>query len=373
MLAIIDTQFPLATSGFRLWENFEFYKIDRNTLFFSVHKTKDSFPAPVYPLESVKEYPITDIYCVFLNHTLGLLDYQSQIPGKFNYGLSKFIRDRKISIHTTIYPGGGYEESHMSQAIDGLRFLRDHPNVKSVFTNLDDVKKVIPRAYRVGGLSNPDLYQYVPRVASEKLQILFAAFPKQEKGFNYMVKAFNSLDPSKYHLHVIGDWRNMLHKFKHDNYTYYGTLVPNQLKAVYYKCHVFVHPGYRGHILVSSRFLQAFAKIAPFQTRYLPPVRELHVTLDGFPTITASDAMSSGCCLISTNPRSDHFVLAPRDDYLEIKEKSSEDLANAIEYLYQNQEDMLRIARNGQAKIRRFCDVKKVVAFKYNVITDQRN
>jgi glycosyltransferase involved in cell wall biosynthesis len=368
VLAVVDTQFPFLTSGFRYWENFEFFKIDKSTMFFSVRKTNDPFPAPVYPIENVKDYPITDIYCVFLNHTLGLLDYPSLVLGGCNYGLSKFIEDNDISVHTTIYPGGGYEESHMKQALDGLRFLRDHPNVKSVFTNLDHVKEVIPSAYRVGGLSNPGLYKYVPRVPSDKLHLLFAAYPRPEKGFDYLVRAFNSLNPSKYHLHIVGDWKSHLHKIRNNNYTYYGTLVPDQLSAVYYRCHVFINPAYRGQFSMTDRILQFLDREVPVRTRLLPKPKRFYITLDGFPTITASDAQSSGCCLISTNSRHDHFVLSPDEDYLEIREQSSKDLVQAIEFLHGNQDRMLEIAKNGQAKIRKYCDVKKVAAFKYAVI-----
>lgn len=223
MLAIVDTHFPQLLCGFKYWENYEFYKIDKSILFFSLHKMNDYFPAKVYPLSSIKEYPITDIYCVFLNHTLRLLDYPGKIPdepGKQNYGLSKFIQDKNISIHTTIYAGGGYEENFPDQVVKGLLFLRGHPNVKSVFTQLSSVQKIIPWAHRTEDITNTDFYRYRPRVKSNKLHIVFAARPVKEKGFNYLIKAFNKLDPSRYHLHIVGDWRCELRKIKHHNYTF---------------------------------------------------------------------------------------------------------------------------------------------------------
>jgi glycosyltransferase involved in cell wall biosynthesis len=361
MLAIVDTHFPWMISGFRYWENYEFYNIDKDILFFSVHKMNDPFPTNVYTLPSIGKYPITDIYCVFLNFTLGLLDYPGDIPGKNfwlsrkqyllskhigrKYGLSEFIKRNNISVHTTIYPGGGYPENFLNQAVKGLRFIGNHPNVKNVFTNLSLVQEIIPKAHYVAGMSNVDFYKYIPRVKSDSIQILFACHHRREKGFNYLVKAFNLLDRAKYHLHIAGDWQDELHFIEHDNYTYYGTLPPTQLREVYYKCHIVVTPGY---------------------TDDAPP--DGFVTIDGFPTGAAVDAMSTGCCLISTNIRKDHRALTPGEDYLEINEKSPEDIVTAIEYLYGNQDKMLSMANSGYRKVLKFFDVKKNVAFKHSLI-----
>lgn len=366
MLAVVDTDFPLLVSGFRYWESLEFHKIDKEIKFFSDHKTGDPFPAQVYSLKELRDYPITDIYCVFLNHTLGLLDYPGKIPGKRLYGLSKYIMDHNISIHATIYPGGGYEESHLPQAVKALQFLNNHPNVKTVFTNLDSVKSIIPRAYRVGSLSNTDLYRYVPRKKSEKLQIVFAANHREEKGFSYLVDAFNTLDPTKYHLHVVGDWKKDLGKIKNNNYNYYGTLKPDQLKDVYYQSQIFVNPTYDADFSLKRRVIDIIISELHHPKMRLPAPR--FITVDGFPTAAAVDAMSSGCCLISTNSRKDHFILSEGTDYVEIKQKSPEDLAIAIEWLRLNQDKMLEIAKNGQEKILKYCDIEKVVEFKYGVI-----
>ena len=358
LLAVVDTYFPKLLSGFRYWENFQFYEIDKSILFFSVHKMNDYFPAKVLPLESIKEYPVTDIYCFFLNHTLGLLDCPLEIPGKRNYGLSSFIKDNDISIHATIGPGGGYEDvSHWDQVVKGLEFLRDHPNVKSVFTNLSDVQKIIPKAYRVAGVVNTDLYKYVSRVKSDQLQLLFVAhrpLTLAQKGLDYLIEAFNLLDPSKYHLHVVGgDWTKEVSRIENDNYTYYGTLPPNKLREVMYKCHVIANPTYKIKVPALSKFIHR---------------NKIYVSIDSFPTTAAAEAMSTGCCLISTNPRHDYFALSPDEDYLEVREKSVEDLLEALQYLYMNQDKMLSMARKGHEKILKFFDFKKNVAFKYNVI-----
>jgi glycosyltransferase involved in cell wall biosynthesis len=362
VLAIVDIQFPKLLSGFRYWENYEFYKIDKSILFFSVYKTSDYFPADVLPLESIKEHQVTDIYCIFLSHALGLLDYPLKIPGKLNYGLSGFIRDRNISIHTTIGPGGGYEDvSHWNQVVKGLKFLRDHPNVKSVFTNLDEVQDIIPRAHRIAGIVNTEFYDYVPRAKSDKLHLLFAAhrpLTRAQKGLDYLTKAFNSLDPSKYHLHIVGgDWSHEIGQIKHPNYTYHGTLLPEKLREVMYKCHIIVNPTYKGKVPTLHRFM-------------------LHdkgcVSIDAFPTTVAAEAMATGCCMISTNPRQDHSALSPSEDYLKVREESAEDLAEAIERLYRDQDEMLSTAHKGRLKILEFFDAKKNVAFKYDVIRGKK-
>jgi glycosyltransferase involved in cell wall biosynthesis len=375
LLAVVDTNFPFLLSGFRYWENFAFHKIDDSILFFSVNKMSDPFPAEVHPLHSITKYPITDIYCLFLNHTLGLLDCPLKIPGKQNYGLSGFIGKRNISIHTTIYAGGGYEDvTHLDQAMKGLKFLRDHPNVKSVFTNLSDVEKAIPeKSYRVAGLVDTRFFGYIPRARSDNLQLLFVANPprtRAQKGLDFLIKAFNSLDPRKYHLHIVGDWKRELRGIKHENYTYHGTLTQYGLKEVLYKCHVIVNPAYKVSIPIHSRVISNFGKYIPIRTRYIPR-QEIYASVDTFPLASSAEAMSTGCCLISTNHRHDHFALEPWKDYIEIREKSSEDIAKAIEYLYQNQDLMLSMARRGHEKTLKFLDAKKIVAFKYGIIKGQ--
>jgi glycosyltransferase involved in cell wall biosynthesis len=375
LLAVVDTDFPWLFYGFRYWENYEFHKIDQNILFFAVHKMKDRFPAKVHSLDLIREFPITDIYCVFLNHTLGLLDYPLEIPGKQNYGLSKWIADRNISIHTTIYPGGGFEENFKKQAAEGLEFLKEHSNVKSVFTNLSEVTKAIPKAYRiVNGNTNTDFYSYTPRTKSSRLQILFAATCREEKGFRYMAKALNKLDPAKYHLHIVGmgDWESKRCWIKNPNYTFHEALSMDKLRQVYNQCHIVVNPSYRGQVPMYNTFLVNLDRLVPVRSRFLPTaVRP--ITLDGFPTVMCMDAMSTGCCLVSTNPRHDYFALKPEEDYLEISEKSSEEIIDAVEYLYYNQDKMLSIAKSGHLKMLRYFDTKKIVRFKYDIIKGEKS
>jgi hypothetical protein len=67
----------------------------------------------------IENCEITDIYCVFLSNALSLLGYPSKIPGKQNCNISKFIESNGISVHTTIYPGGGFEYGCMNQVVDG--------------------------------------------------------------------------------------------------------------------------------------------------------------------------------------------------------------------------------------------------------------
>jgi glycosyltransferase involved in cell wall biosynthesis len=372
LLAIVDTHFPFMASGFRYWENFEFHKTDKSILFFSANKMSDPFPAEVHSLSSITNYPITDIYCVFLNHTLGLLDCPLKIPGKQNYGISKFIIDNGISIHTSIYPGGGYEEvTHLKQATKGLEFLRDHSNVKSVFTFVEGVQQLIPKkSYRTENIVNTSFFKYSPRSKSNKLHLLFAAFPpstRAQKGLCYLIEAFNSLDPSKYHLHIVGDWKTDLQKIKHKNYTFYGNLPQDKLREVFHKCHVAINPAYKVDIPYQQLVLSRLGRLIPVHTRFVPR-GEIYASIDAFPLVVSGEAMSSGCCLISTNHRHDYHVLSPGRDYIEIKEKSSTDLAKAVEYLYKNQDKMLTIASRGRERVAESLDVRKIVAFKYDTI-----
>ena len=378
LLAVVSQYFPSQFSGFRYWENFEFYRIDKNILFFAVHKMNDYFPTEVHPLEHVKQYPVTDIFCVDLNHTLSLLDYPKKIPGKQNYGLSRFILDKNISIHTTILPGGGFEENFKKQAIEGLKFLKEHPNVKNVFAVPAEVLKVIPKAYRmVNANTNTDFYKFAPRKKSSRLQLLFAATCREEKGFRYMTKAFNELDPTKFHLHIVGmgDWKSKLKWIKHGNYTFHGALPMHELRGVYNQCHIVVNPSYRGRVPIHEEFFINLGRLMPIlrsRTRFLP-TRERYITLDGFPTVMCLDAMSTGCCLVSTNPRHDYLALKPQEDYVEIAEKSSEEIISAVESLYRNQDRMLSIAKKGHQKMLDCFDTKKIVRFKYNIIKGEKS
>jgi|WetSurMetagenome_2_1015567.scaffolds.fasta_scaffold201425_2 glycosyltransferase involved in cell wall biosynthesis len=159
------------------------------------------------------------------------------------------------------------------------------------------------------------LYDYIPRKKEKKIQLLFVANPRKEKGFNYLVTTFNSLDTSKYHLHIVGNWQTELRKIKRDNYTYYGAVSPNQLREIYHRAHIIINPSFQGEIsnnyllyklLAMANRKRIFAKLP------LLPIRlsyERYPTLDGFPTTCAVDAMSTGCCLISTNSRHDYFAL----------------------------------------------------------------
>jgi glycosyltransferase involved in cell wall biosynthesis len=379
LLAIVGERFPWKFSGYRYWENLEFHNIDENILFFAVHKMNDYFPAEVHPLEDIIQYPITDIYCVFLNHTLGLLDYPGELPGKRTYGLLKFIRNNNIAIHTTIYPGGGFEENTMDQAITGLKYLKQHPNVKTVFANPSEITKVIPKAYSmVNANTNTDFYKFIPRNKSKKLHILFAATCREEKGFKYMAKALNALDPAKYHLHIVGmgNWQSKLKWIKHGNYTFHGALKLHKLRKVYSLCHIVINPSYRGTLSTHDLFLINLGRLIPLlrgRANRILPTHERYIILDGFPTVMCQDAMSTGCCLISTNPRPDYLALKPGEDYLEIGEKSSEEIVNSVQYLYDNQDKMLLIAKNGHQKMLECFDTKKIVRFKYNIIKGKTN
>jgi hypothetical protein len=120
-----------------------------------------------------------------------------------------------------------------------------------------------------------------------------------------------------------------------------------------YKSHVIINPTYGPHIPFYYKFTSSCKKYA---------------SIDQFPTTAAGEAMSTGCCLISTNPRHDYFALSPDEDYIEVAQESYEDILEATEYLYNNQYDILSIAYKGYHKILRFFDATKNVAYKYKVI-----
>ncbi|CAN7655872.1 glycosyltransferase [Paenibacillus sp. LjRoot153] len=337
-LAVIDTQFPWKLSGFRYWENRQIHAQRPDTIFFATHPYHDTFPTTVYPFSEFQHiaisHGITDVYCVFLNLTLSLLGLcslpdGSHMPGSnLGWNIRAFLEDRKIKLHSTLYPGGGLEPG---TSIEFLNYAATH--CSTIFTNIDEVLGSIPSSLYYPVVINTDLFAYSPKHATLPIEVTFCAFNYPRKGFPLLIQAFNML-PEDFHLNIVGDWQDHLHLLTNSHYSFHGLLEPESLRSIYKRTHVFVN--------CSSQ--DQFA-------------------LDGFPTTAAVDAMSTGCILVSTNPRNDRLVLQSGVDYIEVA-ADAQAIANTLLWIKANFKEALNIGTHGAETINERFDVKNIVRSK---------
>ncbi|WP_248930304.1 glycosyltransferase family protein [Paenibacillus hamazuiensis] len=341
-LAVIDTWFPWKQSGFRYWENMQIFSQRPDTLFFAIQPYHDEFPAPVHHFSQFKSLAvserITDIYCVFLNLTLSLfgtcsLPDGSNMPGSNpSWNIGSFLEERQIRLHATIYPGGGLSP------LTNPEFLRIAGRYCStIFTNVEEVLLAVPGSLYHPVVINTDLYDYSPKLHQLPIQLAFSAYNSVRKGFPLMADGFNRLS-EHFHLHLIGNWDDHLHLLTNKNYTFHGILSPERLKSVYEKCHVFLN--------------------CSIPDQY---------ALDGFPTTSAVDAMSTGCVLVSTNPRNDRLILEPEKDFIEVQ-PSGQAIADALFWIKDHFGEAMQIGANGANKIKNRFDAKQIVKSKLSHI-----
>jgi glycosyltransferase involved in cell wall biosynthesis len=341
-LAVIDTRFPWKLSGFRYWEAMEIYLQRPDTLFFAAEPFTDEFPAPVYPFSQFEQVAIsegiTDVYCVFLNLTLSLLGSCFLPDGTYMPGsnpawnIRPFLEERKIKLHTTIYPGGGLDPR---TKVEFLHIAAQH--CTTTFTNIEEILHAIPGSLYHPVVINTDLYSYAPKHQNLPLQLTFCAYNSARKGFPLLVQVFNRLTED-FHLNLVGDWQEHLHLLTNKNYTFYGILSPKRLKLIYVKSHVFLN--FSDH----DQFAQ-----------------------DGFPTTAAVDAMSTGCVLVTTNPRNDRLVLESGKDYIEV-ESNGQSVADALFRIKDNFRLAMQIGATGANTIKNRFDSKQIVLSKLSHI-----
>lgn len=340
-LAVIDSNFPWKQSGFRYWENYEIYRQRPDTLFFATAPYTDvsgqrqptDFPAPVHNfyelIPMALSENITDIYCVFLSMAVSLIGKEKLQGGHTILGAARelnirpFIEERNIRLHTTIYPGGGLQPD------TPIKLTQLEKYYSTIFTNIQEVLSSYPKSIYVPGMINSEFYANKPKPALYPIRLVFAAHSGIRKNFPHMIEAFNQLDDS-FHLHIIGDWQPYLRLLTNQNYTYHGLLDPDQMRRVYQQCHVFVSCS-----------------------------KSDWTASDGFPTTAAGDAMSTGCLLVTTNPRQDRYVLQSGWDYLEITEYRK--LVDILWWIKNNYDQAMTIATNGTNKIRTMYDSRVVV------------
>ena len=337
-LGVIDTKFPYKQSGFRYHECKEIYAQCPDALFFATTLHSDEFPAFVFPFTEFQSIAltegITDVYCVFLNLTLGLLG-KCMLPnghsipgGDSTINIGTFFLNHNINLHSTIYPGGGFDPQTDPE------FLRAAENgCKTIFTNTAEVLHSASSIIYQPVPINTNLYTPIDRDWSKPIQLVFSAHQGVRKGFPLLVEVFNKLDQS-FHLHVIGDWEDHLHLFMNQNFTFYGRKNPEDLVTIYQQSHIFLN------FSCSDKF-----------------------ALDGFPTTAALDAMATGCLLISTNPRKENLLLSSGDHYVEIVSEASA-VIDALDWVRTHATEAMQIATQGTSVVQNRCNVSKIVKSK---------
>jgi len=340
---VVDIRFPWRVSGFRYWESLEIHRQRPDTQFFAVEVLPEEFPAAVHPIAEFERLSrdggITDVYCVFLNVTLSVLGRThlpsgTAIPGAIPaLDLGPTLAERGIRVHAMLYPGGGLEPDTPAE------FLREAgERCATVFTNVAEVRAAIPRSVTVGPIVNTDLFGYAERPAGSPIEVTFCHFRAERKNFPVLAEAFNGLDEG-FHLNLIGNWEDELHRLTNPRYTFHGLLAPERVAEIYRRSLVFVSCN--------------------SEDRY---------SLDGFPTTSAADAMASGCLLIATNYRADHQTIQSGADYVEVEAGSAQALRRAFLWVREHPQEARAIARHGAATASRLFDHRRVVARKLAAI-----
>ena len=343
-LAYVDTHFPWRRSGFRYDEALALRELRPDTLFFSLWGMTDSFPATVHRLADFPRIAttagVTDVYAVFLDCAAGLLgEGLPDIPGYESSpvvapSIRSVLESAGMRLHVGMYPGGGLTIS--PPRLDQAR--RVAARSASVFTWVPEVRDLDNVVWVPPALLNARFYAPARRDWSRgPLRVVFAGDGSPRKGADVALAAFDRL-PDGFELEVVGPHEHRAATLaRPERVTFHGWLDPRELRAVFGRCHVMVSPlrsdpdGHGGRMI------------------------------DGFPTTTAMSAMSTGCLLVSANPRSDHAVLTPGRTHVELDDPSPEKLAGALERLLADRDGAAATAAEGQRVARAELDVLRAM------------
>jgi glycosyltransferase involved in cell wall biosynthesis len=331
-LAVVDTHFPWAISGFRYEEARQMYADRPDTLFFSLHALTDPFPAPVHPLESFPRVAaragVTDVYLVFLNVAvafLGLADVAADVRGVPSFSLRRVAESLGLNVHVQLYPGGGLAPTTPPALLE-----RVAGRCTTVFTNVAEVERAVPQATFVPMLVGAAAYPFRERDPHDELRIVFVGDDKSRKGLATLIEAFNGLHKG-FRLDVVGPNDRHLPALTNPHYQAHGWLGPKDLRRLYERRDVFVSPS---TVETENEF-------------------ELGV-IDGFPTTAAAEAMASGCALVASNPRREFRGLTPGSDYIDVPERDPVALADVLISLRNDRRRLAAFAARGAARVRAF-------------------
>jgi glycosyltransferase involved in cell wall biosynthesis len=341
--------FPWRRSGFRYHEALALHERRPDTLFFSQWRLTDAFPAPVRPLA---EFPrialragITDVYAVFLRFLEGLCGLAPLAPGGEPHPMDgpdlwSFLRAARFRVHGSVYPGGGYTAT--PEALERVRALGGR--LDTTFSYIPEVLAAIPGVTPVPqAFTDTAFYRRTDDRWSQTdpLVGLFAADRAPRKGIDVALAAVRELGGG-FHLHVVGPHEDRTPEVPPGRATFHGWLDPEGLRALHRRTHVFLSP------------VQVEPPGAP---------RSDVGVVDGFPTQAATDAMSSGCLLVSANPAEDRRVLRPDEHYLE-RPADPRALRATLQELRANPARMRAIADAGTDRVRERMGVDRGVEAK---------
>jgi glycosyltransferase involved in cell wall biosynthesis len=209
----------------------------------------------------------------------------------------------------------------------------------TVFTNTAEAVAAVPEAIRIAGPMATDLYGFQPRERRQPFRFVFAADRQLRKGLDTALVALAQLD-DRFHLHVVGPHETFVAHIPPERLTFHGVLKPLELRGVYWACDAFVSP-----------VRQSGSEADPGEVGLV----------DGFPTTTACEALASGCALVSSNPRSEHWIVEPDKHFLEFPVQDADALAAALRRLEADRDLRDGLAERGAARIREVMDVRRVV------------
>jgi glycosyltransferase involved in cell wall biosynthesis len=352
-LAYLDSMFPWERSGFRYHEALSLLALRPDTLFFSLWDLTDPFPAPVHPLS---EFPrralregITDTYGVFSLFLEGLCGLRSDDVGPPHptegLDISAVANEAGIRMHGTIFPGGGFTPT--PDGFERARLLASR--LQTTFSYVPEVLENVPGVTPVPqALTEIRFYaQTAERWERPRpLLCLFAGDAPPRKGADVALSAIAELEPSEFHLHVVGPHEHRRDEFPPELVTFHGWLSPAQLRDLHRRVHVFLSP-------VSAEPAG-------------PPGSYRGVT-DGFPTQAAADAMSGGVLLVSANPAHDHRVLTPGTHYIDSPATPGA-VREVLVGLPGDLGKARRIAQAGSDRVRAQMDVREGIAGKLKVM-----
>jgi glycosyltransferase involved in cell wall biosynthesis len=348
-LAYLDSMFPWERSGFRYHEALSLLALRPDTLFFSLWDLTDPFPAPVHPLSDFPRIAlregITDTYGVFSLFLEGLSGLRSDDIGPphptAGLDISAVANEAGIRMHGTIFPGGGFTPT--SEGFERARLLASR--LQTTFSYVPEVLENVPGVTPVPqALTEIRFYgQTAERWERPRpLVCMFAGDSPPRKGVDVALGAISELDPSAFHLHVVGPHEHRRDEFPPELVTFHGWLSPAQLRDLHRRAHVFLSP-------VSAEPLG-------------PPGSYRGVT-DGFPTQAAADAMSGGVLLVSANPANDHRVLTPESHYIDCAATPGA-VRDALIGLAGDLGKAREIAQAGSDRVRAKMDVREGIAGK---------
>jgi glycosyltransferase involved in cell wall biosynthesis len=349
-LAVVDTHFPWKISGFRYHEAEALLRLRPDTMFFSLYRCTDPFPAPVYALEDFPTIApaagVTDVYAVFLNLASSILGIEatpglSGTPGARNDISIRPVLERfGIRVHVTVYPGGGWTPNVNPEVVREVG-----RRCATVFSNIPGIDELLPDVVRVTAPLPCDFYRWRERGnrdRREPLRLVFAGDDQPRKGLATLLAACEMLGP-KYPLTVVGPHDRFAGRMAALGATRHGWLSPEGLRDLVSTADVVVSPA----------------------THDLPTDGYGDTGLaDGFPTVATAVAMLTGCAMVGSNPIGDHFLLRRGHDYIEVPERDPAALAVAIENLHADRDHLARLARTGAATLRERADAVAVASSK---------